>query len=166
MMRLLLLGGLLVAGVWLWSYRRAGPTSRTRQRRAFWVLLAVGLLVLLARTTGLHWLAAAGAAGLAVLRALAPWLLRALPLLARFVGARKRGAAASQPGGSGPATRGRPGPMTRAQALDVLGLAEGASQEAITAQYRKLVRELHPDQGGSQFLTQQLNQARDVLLKG
>jgi preprotein translocase subunit Sec63 len=56
--------------------------------------------------------------------------------------------------------------MTRHEALLVLGLAEGASSEDIERAHRQLIRKLHPDTpGGSTYLTSQINQARDVLLR-
>jgi curved DNA-binding protein CbpA len=54
--------------------------------------------------------------------------------------------------------------MTRAEALEVLGLAEGAYEAAIRAAHRRLMRAAHPDQGGSDWLASRLNEARDVLL--
>jgi len=56
------------------------------------------------------------------------------------------------------------GPMTRAQALDILGLKEGASADDIRAAHRRLMQTHHPDRGGSSFLAAQINQAKDVLL--
>jgi DnaJ-domain-containing protein 1 len=56
------------------------------------------------------------------------------------------------------------GPLSRAEALDILGLAEGASPAEIKAAHRRLMRGAHPDQGGSDWLAARLNEARDVLL--
>lgn len=56
------------------------------------------------------------------------------------------------------------GPMTRAEALAILGLAEGAAAEEIRAAHRRLMRTAHPDQGGSAWLAARLNAARDLLL--
>jgi hypothetical protein len=56
------------------------------------------------------------------------------------------------------------GPMSRAEALAVLGLEDGASAEAIRAAHKRLMRAAHPDQGGSDWLAARINQARDVLL--
>jgi len=59
----------------------------------------------------------------------------------------------------------RGGRMTRAEALAVLGLAEGASADDIRAAHRRLMRGAHPDQGGSDWLAARLNEARDTLLR-
>ncbi|HCS72086.1 MAG TPA: molecular chaperone DnaJ [Rhodospirillaceae bacterium] len=64
-------------------------------------------------------------------------------------------------GGAGPA---RSGAMTRAEALAVLGLSEGANRQNIKAAYQRIISGLHPDHGGSDYLAAQVNEAKDVLL--
>ncbi len=56
------------------------------------------------------------------------------------------------------------GRMSRQEALAVLGLAEGASEDEIRAAHRRLMRAAHPDGGGSDWLAARINEARDVLL--
>jgi hypothetical protein len=63
-----------------------------------------------------------------------------------------------------PAADPRSGAMTRAEALEILGLAEGADEDAIRAAHRRLMRSAHPDQGGSAWLAARINAARDLLL--
>ncbi len=56
------------------------------------------------------------------------------------------------------------GPMTREDALEVLGLEAGASKEDIKEASKKLLLKVHPGQEGSDWLASKLNQARDILL--
>ena len=66
----------------------------------------------------------------------------------------------AKPGGAARAS----GPMSRAEAYEVLGLKPGADEAAIRAAHRRLMQAAHPDHGGSDWLAARINQARDVLL--
>jgi hypothetical protein len=57
-------------------------------------------------------------------------------------------------------------PMTEAEAYRVLGLAPGASVEEVRAAYRRLMKRVHPDLGGSGALAAMLNEAKQVLDPG
>jgi hypothetical protein len=54
--------------------------------------------------------------------------------------------------------------MSHNEALAVLGLQEGASEEEIRAAHRRLIQRVHPDMGGSADLAARINRAKDVLL--
>jgi hypothetical protein len=54
--------------------------------------------------------------------------------------------------------------MTRAEALALLGLQEGAGDDDIRAAHRRLIQRVHPDVGGSAELAARINRAKDVLL--
>jgi hypothetical protein len=58
-----------------------------------------------------------------------------------------------------------PDGMSRAEALDVLGLAPGADEAAIRAAHRRLASLVHPDHSGSTYLLNKVDQARDTLLR-
>lgn len=55
------------------------------------------------------------------------------------------------------------GTMDRAEALAMLGLEEGATEDQVNEAYKRLMGMLHPDRGGTNYLAQKLNQARDLL---
>jgi hypothetical protein len=63
-----------------------------------------------------------------------------------------------------PRSASAPGEMSREEALQVLGLEQGASREEIIEAHRRLMQKLHPDRGGSAYLAATINLAKQVLL--
>ena len=79
----------------------------------------------------------------------------------RFAGWREADQGEPQGRGRG----GAGGAMSRKEALEVLGLAEGASAADIIRAHRALMKKFHPDHGGSTALAARVNQAKDVLME-
>ena len=57
------------------------------------------------------------------------------------------------------------GPMTREDALEVLGLQPDATMADIKEAHHRLMKKFHPDQGGSTYFASRINEAKDLLLK-
>jgi hypothetical protein len=67
-------------------------------------------------------------------------------------------------GGGAKAAAAGGGTMTREEAYAVLGLKSGASIEDVKAAHKRLMKDFHPDRGGSDYLASKINAAKDVLL--
>lgn len=53
--------------------------------------------------------------------------------------------------------------MSRAEALDILGLDHDASEQDIDKAYKRLISRVHPDLEGSTYLASLINAAKDCL---
>ena len=123
--------------------------------------LVLGLVVL-AATGRLHWIAAV-AAGIAPFLRRGLRLVRYLPWLGSILGSMR-----GQPGARAGEDRQRsagPQSLSRQDALRILGLENGEpTRDEILSAHRRLIQKLHPDRGGSKYLAQQLNEAKQRLL--
>ncbi|ACA16716.1 heat shock protein DnaJ domain protein [Methylobacterium sp. 4-46] len=79
----------------------------------------------------------------------------------RFAGWREDAERDADPRPGGAA---QPGPMAEDEAYQILGLQPGASAEEVRRAHRTLMKRLHPDQGGSDYLAARVNAAKDRLL--
>ncbi len=138
--------GLIALGALLWAanaFSRASVASL--KGLAAWVVALAGLsIATLLFLTGRGALAISG-------------LVLLGPLAWSYWQESRRGGGSRAP--SAPSSR-----MSRREALEVLGLSEGASDSDIRAAWVHLMRSAHPDGGGTDWLASRVNQAKDVLL--
>ena len=55
--------------------------------------------------------------------------------------------------------------LSKDEAAAILGIDEEASAEEIKAAHKKLISQIHPDKGGTDYLAAKINDARDLLLR-
>jgi small basic protein len=129
---------------------RIGITTEQKKLARISRYVAIGVLAALAIFLGImeRWLPAVFLAGIA-------WaLLQGVRLWPAGIPVEKDIPRSQQPASS----------MSRIEALKVLGLQEGASEDDIRTAHRNLISQNHPDKGGSDYLASKINEARDTLL--
>ncbi len=146
--------GAAIALLVLLNWWAHAPTSSARNMA---LGLIVGLCLLLAVA-----LFAAGKGLLAIIPGGYALLRMAAPSALRFFGG--KAAKRFQHRQSGTPGRAHTGDMTRAEALEILGLEDGASVDEINTAHRRMIASAHPDKGGSDWMAAKVNTARSVLL--
>jgi len=58
----------------------------------------------------------------------------------------------------------RPGGMSKKEAYQILGLEPDASDTEVRGAHRRLIKQVHPDRGGSAALAAKINEAKDRIL--
>lgn len=131
----------------------AEPETIRKTTRAMVVILVVVLIILFIRFGMMELAAITSFLGVVL-----PWVERAVRVK-RFITPKQK--TETPPPPAAPLAK-----MTRKEALEILGLKDGATRKEILDAYKKMIRKNHPDQGGSEYLAAKINQARDVLLDG
>ena len=149
----LLLGLLLLSAKW---YSTAEPKDLIRMLKIVGLVIGLGVAAYFI-------LSGRMAMALVALPVLLPWVRRIL-----FIRQMAKGFQQfrnSRSGNSSSSSRSAPGTdMSRAEALEVLGLQEGASEDEIKQAHKRLINNVHPDHGGSTYLAAKINRAKSVLL--
>ena len=144
-----------------WFLKMPRETSGKQLKQIVWIAAALFLAILL--------LTGKLSALIALLGVLLAFIVRSMPIILNYgpqlhrIWSKFNASKQREQGESGGAVR--TAGMTKAQALEVLGLKAGASDEEIIQAHRKLISRVHPDRGGSDYLAAQINQAKKVLLK-
>lgn len=144
-----------------WFLKTPRETSGKQLKQIAWIAAALLLAILL--------LTGKLSALIALLGVLLAFIVRSMPLILNYgpqlhrIWLKFNASKQQEQGKSGGAVR--TDGMTKAQALEVLGLKAGASDEEIIQAHRKLISRVHPDRGGSDYLAAQINQAKKTLLK-
>lgn len=141
--------------MWFLSwYRKADKDKRNRALISILLYGMAAALLILVVTGRIPWL-------FAIISAATPWINRALmvkQMWSRF-STSGPGPNTNQPPPGPPATA-----MSESQALEILGLEPGATEQEIITAHKKLMQKIHPDKGGSGYLAAQINQAKDTLV--
>ena len=153
-----LLAGVILLGLLLILAR--GYTGANARSLAKGVRFSGGIILALATVA----LAITGRVGFAFLTAGGAWYLlfgSAPPWYGPTYGPRGTGGRQNGTRSSPPQTTS----MSRSEALKVLGLEEGASETEVRAAHKRLIQQIHPDKGGTNYLAAKINEAKDVLLR-
>lgn len=149
--------------LWRWFKTQYAVKGRPFAVKAFIATAAI-VLIALAAAGRIHWLGAILASLLAAIRFALPLLIRSLPFLQSLRQSQQQSQQQYQQQNQQSNQKSAASNMTRAEALAILGLDDGATEDDIIQAHRKLIQKLHPDRGGNEYLATQLNLAKDVLL--
>lgn len=158
-----MLGGLallLAAGAAFWALYRAGKGGAAGggQKRAVFILKLVVWLGIAAA------LLAAKLFPLALMVLLAAGGVTAIELWRdRAIGA--GGGERVIPGAGAARAMVPKAALALEEAAAILGVGPGASADEIRAAHKKLIGQLHPDKGGTDYLAAKINDARRVMLE-
>lgn len=147
--------GVLAAYAMLYWFSKADPKEIVRLFKWAIAVLLVVIMIGLA-LTGKAILAFAAFPALLVWFQRYRTIMQGLRAFKGFMSGKPKGAGAKPDPNA---------PMTREEALDILGLEPDACEAEIKAAYYRKIKEVHPDLGGSDEGAARINRAKEILLK-
>lgn len=162
MARLIILIAVAAIALILW-HKINKAKGEERKKMIFWAIITIIVVILgaLAVTGHLNIITAA-IAGLIALLPRAIQFIRYLPLISRLF--QQQGPQSNQNQQTQtPPPQGKQS-MSREEAMEVLGLKAGYTEEDVVQAHRRMMQKVHPDRGGTDYLAAQINQAKETLL--
>ena len=156
MLQLLFIAGIVTVFLVIHHIRKQARGKRAALTIKYLLYGGVISILLLVITGKMHWLGAAIAAALPLLKYLFSIIFRILPFISRAQAGRAQQAQNSAAAATA---------MDIEQALNIFGFSTIPGEAEIIQRHRELIQKNHPDRGGSDFLAAQINQAKDVLLQ-
>ncbi|ODS25003.1 hypothetical protein AB835_00410 [Candidatus Endobugula sertula] len=155
MLQLAIIVVIIIAFIVIQRIRRKSTEKRlatTIQYALYGFLICAIVLVI---TGKVHWITAAIAGILPLVKWLLTFVIRTLPFLQTFSQTRTYKQHACTQADT----------MDLDQALKIFGFDTLPNKMAIVQRHKELIQKNHPDRGGSDFLASQINEAKDILLK-
>lgn len=138
----------LVAAAWVLLRAGGGDEARRMFRLKVVGLLAVAIVLFAAKLLPLALMILFAAGGVTAIELWKDRAIKSLDDLAPGAGTNRSG-----------------GKLGVEEAAAVLGVAVDASDEDVKAAHKKLISQLHPDRGGTDYLAAKINDARKVMLE-
>ena len=143
----------------LYLQKRGRRLSKDERRHlykkvALWA--SVAIVLVLAATGRAHWLMGV-IAGLIGIASRAVQLAAYFPILKKFLSDDDHARTQSSPTMNS-------NTMSRADAAQILGVSEDASEQETKEAHKKLMQKCHPDRGGTDALAAQINKAKELML--
>ena len=162
MTRLIILIAIAGIALILW-HKISKAKGEKRKKMIIWGTIGsvIAILALLAVTGHLNIITAMIAGAVALLPRAAQ-LLRYLPFLSRLY--QQHGQQGQQQNHQQTPPQAGKHAMSSEEAMEILGLKAGFTQEDVKQAHRRMMQKVHPDRGGSDYLAAQINQAKDILL--